>query len=585
MTQKNYIFIFFLTIIIFGTFQNTFAQSLLNKDRYKKEIFSEIKVTKDIRFSTNVPIPVKGGGIVEATLLRIWGPTVSANPKEHELENIDLFMDIYEPEGDTLEQRPAYILYFGGAFVSGEKSQHPYLTNICETLAKSGCVCAIADYRIGMNIFSDNAALRAVYRAVQDTRSAIRFLRADADGDNTFRVHPDHIYLLGYSAGAFSAIHNAFLDKEEERTKIKELESTFGGTYFHRDGIELQKKEHELPDQGCLDCVGDNKAYDGKANAVIGISGALGFLDLIEGSNEIPTLLFHSDDDNTVPYGVGKPFQIAEDIAPEVFGLPTVNGSKALYEKLLSVGAPVEFHSYTEYNHFMMKDINESVALDAETGKTNIVPKTLDFIFRNKLKPSNDFDIIESQPSFDRTVRSYTANAEYNYYEWEVENGTIISSNPNKRTITVAWELRAPGHTIKVTPFSNLLAYTGESTTVEIDINEILTPDDENIITDNDQNNEEEVNIATAFPNPSNGIYNISLTDKNIDKIRVEVWPIEKLKPNSRKNTRDRIEINSDALFVYDGTELDNGIHLMVIYAYDHENKIYQYATQLISKE
>ena len=58
-----------------------------------------------------------------------------------------LYMDIYEPDNDALENRPLIIFMFGGAFIGGSKSSGD-IVNLCLNYASRGYVAAAIDYRL-----------------------------------------------------------------------------------------------------------------------------------------------------------------------------------------------------------------------------------------------------------------------------------------------------------------------------------------------------------------------------------------------------------------------------------------------------
>src|SRR5687768_2983330 len=58
-----------------------------------------------------------------------------------------LYMDIYQPYGDTLTKRPVAVFAFGGAFITGSRDDW-YVVLACEQLARAGYVVASIDYRI-----------------------------------------------------------------------------------------------------------------------------------------------------------------------------------------------------------------------------------------------------------------------------------------------------------------------------------------------------------------------------------------------------------------------------------------------------
>jgi hypothetical protein len=231
-------------------------------------------------------------------------------------------MDIYEPLGDTLTNRPAIIFLHTGAFFSGSNELDD-VVDLSITSAKRGYVSFNINYRLGLNILSSYSGERAVYRGVQDLSAAIRYLREHYE---QYGIDPDKIFVWGSSAGSFIGLHLAF-SQEDERP-----ESTFGG------GND--------PNLGCIDCEGNNYEHYSKPNALISCWGAIGNLDWIDSEDNIPTLMFHGDLDPIVPFNSGYPFTV--DIA-----LPIVYGSNLIHERLnelnilndLYVGQN-EFHEY-----------------------------------------------------------------------------------------------------------------------------------------------------------------------------------------------------------------------------------------------
>ena len=87
---------------------------------------------------------------------------------------LDLHLDIFRPQNDTLEKHPLVMLVHGGAFYFGSKDDKS-ITRWCQHLASLGYVTASIDYRIGF-LPSMGSIGRAGYRAVQDAHAAMRFL-------------------------------------------------------------------------------------------------------------------------------------------------------------------------------------------------------------------------------------------------------------------------------------------------------------------------------------------------------------------------------------------------------------------------
>ncbi len=61
-----------------------------------------------------------------------------------------LFMDVYQPFGDTLTNRPVMIFAFGGGFVQGSRNDW-YVKEVCNHFARSGYVSLAPDYRLGID--------------------------------------------------------------------------------------------------------------------------------------------------------------------------------------------------------------------------------------------------------------------------------------------------------------------------------------------------------------------------------------------------------------------------------------------------
>jgi len=202
----------FLKQVVLTCFSILFTSVLFSQTRYIDDIFANVSETKNVRFSTNVPQPLPSGPI---NLLFATVPA-NANVPEHRTENRNLNMDIFEPSGDTNASRPVIIFCFGGGFTAGNRNAAD-MRALATRMARKGYVTATMDYRLGINLFDEGASKRAVYRGVQDSRSAIRFFRNDAASRNRYKINPDQVFIAGFSAGGFVALHNVYLDTENER--------------------------------------------------------------------------------------------------------------------------------------------------------------------------------------------------------------------------------------------------------------------------------------------------------------------------------------------------------------------------------
>jgi poly(3-hydroxybutyrate) depolymerase len=232
-----------------------------------------------------------------------------------------LVMDIYEPTGDTVTQRPLLVIAHGGSFVGGGRTDID-VTTLCNRFAKMGYVCASIDYRLGIGFPVDSVnATKAVIRAVQDMKAAIRFFRKDAlTNGNTYRIQPNYIFAGGSSAGAFMGLHLAYLDKNSEIPSWINI-STLGG----------------------LDGNSGNPGYSHHVNGVINLCGALGDSSWIE-PNDVPFVSVHGNQDQTVPYNTAM-------IYIGSFPIMVVDGSSSLKVRATNSLTPNTYYQFNGADH------------------------------------------------------------------------------------------------------------------------------------------------------------------------------------------------------------------------------------------
>jgi len=115
-----------------------------------------------------------------------------------------LKMNVYQPAGDTLRLRPAVVFIHGGGFSGGTEKDY-YADSICSALARRGYVTISIGYRLGIawaphmsNADSILKQLEAAYRADQDARAAIRYIRKSS---SIGRIDTTKIFIGGASAG------------------------------------------------------------------------------------------------------------------------------------------------------------------------------------------------------------------------------------------------------------------------------------------------------------------------------------------------------------------------------------------------
>jgi hypothetical protein len=144
---------------------------------------------------------------------------------------LPLFADVYMPSPavDTESERPVVIYLHTGSFLPrglaspmGDRNDSAAV-EICTRFAKMGYVAISASYRVGWAANSTNLDIRrgtnllAVYKSVQDAKTAVRFLRKTyAENSNPLRVNPDYISLIGQGSGGYTVLAYATLDKYGE---------------------------------------------------------------------------------------------------------------------------------------------------------------------------------------------------------------------------------------------------------------------------------------------------------------------------------------------------------------------------------
>ncbi len=269
--------------------------------RYRDSLFS-VEVTRDVYFGSNINV---------------------------DGDMVDMKMDIYEPANDTKSERPLVFVTHGGSFLGGDKGD-ACVSDFCRKLAQVGYVAVSQNYRIGMENFpfpgpDSTDATEAVWRATHDARAAVRFFRKDVvENGNTYGVDTSTIIYGGSSAGAFMALHLAYLDRPSEIPKdIDTTKPGMGGGMEGNSG---------------------NPGYSSEVDALIGMAGALGDTAWMEPGDE-PVVMFHGDEDGTVPYDSDTIVLVGQ------YELMEVDGSESVHKSAQDLGMNSCFKPYPGQGH------------------------------------------------------------------------------------------------------------------------------------------------------------------------------------------------------------------------------------------
>lgn len=268
-----------------GSAFSVFAQEDCTGGRYSTALFPNVNVTSDVQYGTATGV---------------------------NLDNINLLVDVYMPDGDTVTNRPALILAHGGSFYQGSKTLDNAVVELCNRFARMGYVTFSMNYRLEsiVNIATssdiEKTFLEAVFRAVQDQRTLTRFLeKSVAEGGNPYGINPNLILVGGNSAGAILSLHNAYLDELPEiPTKIDT--SSLGNGY-----------------------VGDHQGYFARPKAVVNLCGALGDTSWLVAGN-MPFVSVHGNNDAVVPHNSA--------IANPGIPVMLVHGSQSMNYRAMNVG-------------------------------------------------------------------------------------------------------------------------------------------------------------------------------------------------------------------------------------------------------
>ena len=380
---------------------------------YKKTLLALLMLITLCGFSQNYRYTntIFGSSTVTSNIQYTTAPSLnSPYSDESATTTIALSMDIYQPSGDTLSQRPVIIFAHGGGFADGDKNVDD-MTAYCDTFARKGYVTISIDYRQGIEVL-DNGDLhytRAAYRGLQDGRSAIRFLRANA---SAYGIDPNKIYWGGNSAGSFIGLNSIFMGNSEK--------SADAGAVNYTITILGVPTDYTGPDLGDLD-VGDNLAESGVPNAVMACWGGVADTLTINTNNNKPVFLIHGTDDQIVPFNSGAPFGLS--------GISPVYGSNAIDTRLNTIGLPAQMTYFVPGEDHEFYGVTNGDWTDGTGGNEywdTVVTKATEFYWLQH-KPTADYTYTDNNLELDFTDISLGGQ----FWLWNFGDGTTSTlQNP-----------------------------------------------------------------------------------------------------------------------------------------------------------
>ena len=327
--SKNIFEIFIATLLkpftILRVSKYYFKKSTVNKDKIMQKIssflfpaffllilsFSCSKQKKIGRTPTPVPLPFDG---------KIINDIVYGNNVDYFGVKEDLDMDIYQPASivnGQVDKLPLYVYVHGGGFLVGAKGGGDSLMKL---MAAKGFIGSTINYRLGWDrnrdgtdpCSGDSTQLKlAIYRAIQDLRASLRFMVAHA---NEYHIDTNWIFISGASAGAVTILNSTYVDQAYADKLLPGAKDTMG---------TLDNATNKLTNTFTVKGLGS-------------LWGGLNTDVIINETNAVPTIFFHGELDNVVPYNIGTVYQCPEQLP--------VYGSKPIYDRLQTFGVSAVAH-------------------------------------------------------------------------------------------------------------------------------------------------------------------------------------------------------------------------------------------------
>lgn len=280
-----------------------------------------------------------------------------------------LLLNLAHPVDDEVPAcgRPLMIVIHGGAFMGGSKDD--YTVDLwMKEFARKGYVAASIGYRLGMfqrsepiscsvdnwgcvNVADTIEWHRALFRGMQDTRGALRYLLTRS---GELQIDPSNVFLIGESAGGFISLAVAFNDDNDPESLQKGAVNPVARPDAGYDGPCLPPFSYPSdsmllgrPDLGPP----QGELYPGAPSYIIrGVASVYGGImaDMFnnDAGGSLPSVYFYAQpNDLIVPFGQGRVMQGLSDCAvqygtcPAILGVPYVRGNKGIVDLLASKAA------------------------------------------------------------------------------------------------------------------------------------------------------------------------------------------------------------------------------------------------------
>lgn len=374
--------LFFFTVV----FSSAFSQGT----RYIDPIFSTVDITPNVLYSQNFSVLLENvAGLI---------PTGTAPIPP-------LVFDLYEPGGDTEAERPLIIQLHTGTFAPIIHNGNPTgmrqdfaTTTLCEEYAKRGYVVANLEYRLGWDPYLPTEAeratslMKAVFRAIQDTKAAVRFFRADYENNgNIYRIDTSKIILSGQGSGGWVALGYATVDKLSEiqlpkfldGNAIPLIDTADIGDWNGYGGDPMVNME-------------SNVGYSNDVHMVVSMGGGIGDLSWLE-AGDVPMCAVHCHTDPVAIYTTGNVTVNGVNITTDI------SGSHDVIKKANSLGNNDKIITLYDSCTLVAKQVSAALIGSMDLGGTTIseeVDNVYPFVTGNPYE-SSPWDFWDSTTTVD----------------------------------------------------------------------------------------------------------------------------------------------------------------------------------------
>lgn len=397
----------------------------IDDPRYQRPTY-EVKVTPDILYGTADGYWTNISGFEDKSYLQV---VLEGFRKSISKRELNLFMDLYEPEGAPEGKKPLIMFIHGGAFYVGDR-QNEALVGWCRHFASLGYICASIDYRIGFLPSKDDIE-RAGYMALQDAHAAMRFLVSKAD---TLGIDTDELYVAGTSAGSITALNLAFM-----RNDSRPLSS-----YGKKAGLVKTERSTDL---GNIETSGNPLRNTFSIRAVANMWGAVNDINILKNS-DTDIVSFHGDADQLVPYDHGRPFEdikgnVGERLFNEMFG------SVQIDKKARELGLRSKFYGFPGEPHAFHVDKDQKVNKNYYFIRDSIAS----FFYQEMVPKAAAISPDKRDPQ-----RYVVDNTDVDKVLWRVDGGFILETG--RSVARVLWRSDETVHRIQASgTYRNGLGY------------------------------------------------------------------------------------------------------------------------------